>query len=279
MLDLRPRTLRILLFSLGLFATGAVVLWFGLVNQDRFRLSWAETTRRKFLLYNGPVIELYGDKSLEQTFVSNYPGLAQIDILFTGSSVEQQDVVFHLKQRCDAGDDMVTISREISPSDDLLFDSFSFPPIDNSAGQPYCIVLEAPTTPPSKAVRLQLSTGDLYPYGELTVRDPTAHAQNRTEVETPDSVIRPADFAFRVFLPIILGKNRTIIEPNEDIGFRLRYSGRLAPTLRVFVARLTANKPYIWGSAWFYAGLVLAYMVLLAALFYLALRAVPSEHD
>lgn len=266
------RQKKILLF-LFLFL-GFILLGYGLIAQNSLRISWVETTRRKFLLYEGPVIDLFQDKKLEQTFISNYPGLTQVDVLLEGSgTADGQNVMFHLKNSCNSVDDLIVISSELSGIEDLEFHSFTFPPLDNSAGQSYCIVLEAPEAVSENAVLLQLSTGDLYPFGELKI-----HAPEQLEDSGNSATSLSANndnLPYKIYLPYIIRASETGV--GRDIGFQLHYKGLLRPTAQVFITRLTANKPYIWGQVWFYGGLVIVYFILLVGLFYLARKTIQLD--
>ena len=242
----------------------ALVLICGLITQDLIRVPWVETTRRKFLLYNGPTVELFGDRKLEQTFTANYPGLAQIDILIKENNVAGRPMHLHLKNTCNAQTDIARVTKNLPVIKDFAFYPFAFTPLDNSAGQPYCLVLEAPQANADAAVQLPLSAGDLYPYGLLTINSPPAEGKKNSVLQNNAG----ASFPYKIFLPLVMQGQDTGLE--EDMGFRLYYAGFLLPTTQVFAARLTANKPLVWGQPWFYGGLAATYAILLAALFYAA---------
>lgn len=263
---------------LALLGCGLAVLVIGgLIAQGLVRVSWFETTRRKFLLYNGSEVELFGPKKLEQTFTANYPGLAQIDVLIEKNVVEGQPVIFHLRDRCEAESDLVYITASLPLIEDFIFYPFEFAPIDNSTGQSYCLVLEAPEAGAETAVRFRLSTGDLYPYGILKLGIPKVEVDNPLSPSLPDEAAN-ASSSYRIYLPIVI-RATDAAKLKEDMGFRLHYRGLLWPTAQVYVSRLTANKPLIWGQPWFYGGLVIVYVVLLAGLFYVARRTVQANGD
>lgn len=268
MVSSRQKVVTVLLSLVALVII--LTLGVGLLFPNFVRLSWQETSRRKFLLYQGETIELYGGRKIEQMFAANYPGLSQIDILFKGVD-GGQNVLFHLKTSCSAGDDIVYLPTKLESIQGFTFHSFTFEPLDDSAGQSYCLVLEAPQAGPNNPVTLPLSTGDLYPRGDLIFYIPQS-----TNGDTPPPKVENKEWPYKVFLPIILNQLQGQITRAEDIGFLLHYRGGLLPTLRVFVARLTANKPYIWGQPWFYGGLVIAYLILLVGLFYLAWKTVQA---
>jgi hypothetical protein len=247
-----------------------LILLFTYSWQDQVRLAWVETTRYKLLLYNGPTAELFGDKKLEQTFIANYPGLAQVDILFRGDDhiPGKQTVIFHLKSSCTSPDDLVSLPPEPLQDRGVAFYPFSFPAIDDSAGQSYCIVLEAPEATAENPILLQLSSGDLYPYGELRAYNPQTEP-NHDNLAAPPSVA--TNLSYKIYLPFIVGQPENNIYV-EDIGFQLHYEGLLLPTAQVFVTRLTANKPYWLGRPWFYGGVAIIYIILVAGLFYVGRR-------
>jgi len=253
-----------------------------------FRVSLAESTRAKFLLYTGTQVELTGNTTLAQTFTANYPGLSQIDVLFVGQP-DPQPVTFSLKAACDAPDVILSRQVDLPPANSLAYYPFTFEPLDNSAGQTYCLVLAAP----EGSVQLQLSGGDLYPFGQLEIHAPQDE-QDNTPPPTPpppppppppNRVVTNTDMPFKTYLPIVINhpQSETISENEdvdfEDIGFLLHYNGRFWPMTQVFAARLTANKPYFWGQPWFYAGLAVVYGVLLVGLFRLAWRMKEADEE
>ncbi len=224
---------------------------------------------------------MFQDKKLEQTFVANYPGLSQIDVLFKGDSATAgQRVNFHLKETCASKNDVFYSFTELPRTDNLAFHPFTFSPIDGSTGQTYCIVLEAPEAMPESAVKLQLSTGDLYPFGTLKSYNSKNHLTDSNNASLAPEIDNSNTLQHKIYLPVILRQP----EPDEvihpaDIGFRLHYKGLPLPTARVFVTRLTANKPSVWGQPWFYGGLVAVYVVLLAGLFYLAQKTIRFDAE
>ena len=84
-----------------------ILICYGLVWRDSVRVSWVDATRRKFLLYDGEIIDLFQERRLEQEFVANYPGLSRVDVLFRGNGASTNPVViFHLKYACDGAADI-----------------------------------------------------------------------------------------------------------------------------------------------------------------------------
>jgi hypothetical protein len=253
----------VLLLFIGV-AIGLIYL--SIFQNDGVRISWVETTRRKLLLYNNnSQVRLNQIEKLEQTFIANYPGLSQIDILLDDIS-SHSTVALHLRHSCNSTEDIARILVELAPNSEPEFYPFTFPKLDNSAGQEYCIVLESETSSDT-SITVQLSIGDLYPYGEATVHNLEIEPKSTT---IPKIKLDNNQKRHQVFLPIIISQRLKEEVLAQDIGFRLHYNGLLLPTGQVFVSRLTANKPYIWGHGWFYGVLVIAYLVLLIGLFLVA---------
>jgi hypothetical protein len=272
--------IKMVMILLPLIALGLLLGWgYGLNQKGGLRLAWLETTRRKLLLYDGVIIELFGKKQIEQTFVANYPGLAQIDILFrenVGLNGRQQ-VVFHLKDTCASEKHIFQASVDLPPLIEPTFYPFAFPPLDDSAGRPYCLVLEAPAATQENAIRLQLSQGDLYPHGQSKVHNPEPEQANQAGSASLSTLSQANDRPYKVYLPIVMNEPVEESVTFEDIGFLLHYNGLLLPTIQRFIVRLTANKPFIWGTAWFYEGLVMVYIGLLVALFHLVRKTIQLD--
>jgi len=256
-----------------------LILLSGTLTDKEPRVSWTETTRRKLLLYDGATVELFGDRTLEQTFTANYPGLSQIDILFEGASGEGQEVVFSVKSQCDSVETIVSQVKEVAVTDGRAFQSFLFAPLDDSAGRSYCLELAAPGVEPGNALQFRLSNGDLYPSGRLTIRDPAAKPEDVSRSVSVSPPTSATSLPVRLFLPLVSSVSLEVTSRYEDIGFRLRYSSPILPAARVLAARLTANKPFIWGVPWLYAGLILVYIILLVGLFLVAMKVVCLAKD
>ena len=256
-----------------------LILLSGTLTDKEARVSWTETTRRKLLLYDGATVALFGDRTLEQTFTANYPGLSQIDVLFEGASGQGQEVVFLVKSQCDSVETIVSQVKEVAVTDGPAFQSFVFAPLDDSAGRSYCLVLAASGVEPGSALQFRLSNGDLYPSGRLTIRDPAAKPEDVSRSVSVSPPKSAASLPVRLFLPLVSSVSLEVTGRHEDIGFQLRYSSPISPAVRVLAARLTANKPFIWGIPWLYAGLVLVYIILLVGLFLVAMKVVYLAKD
>lgn len=263
-----------------LLAVIFIGLIYAIFSQNASRLSLAERTRQKTFLYQGATVELFQKKTVEQTFMSNYPGLSGIEVLFMGNSAPVR-VNFHLKLGCNRAEDIIYLPNRLLPAGDgnLFFYSFNFSPLDDSTGQTYCLVLESPDSTSDTSLKLPLSSGDLYPLGQTKIYDPDAnkalsHKINNNPISNVTSL---KQMPFRVFLPLLFNQPSGAITGAEDTGFILHYNGQILPSLSVFVQRLIAHKPFIWGQPWFYGSLLIIYILLLVGLFFLVLHMAHSK--
>lgn len=249
---------KILLLSIGLLSA-ALLAAAALLLLGAARIPHTEKTRQKLLLYHDSAVQLAPGVKVVQEFTAFYPGLSQLEVLLAGSPTATQPVDLHLRDTCHATDDIFTGSLLIPAQAAPQFYAVSLPqPLDDSAGQSYCLVLESVQA----GIALPLSDGDLYPYGQLNIYEPSPQP-SPSPAATP-AADAGAAMPYKVYLPLVVRSDAG--KRNADIGFLLHYDGLPGPTLQTFAARLTANKPFVWGSVGFYAGLLLVYLALLAGL-------------
>jgi hypothetical protein len=168
--------------------------------------------------------EIQGNVTVGQTFIAPYPGLSRIAVrIRTFSRSNSHEVIFHLRQGREAQTDIFTASFNARDVRDRKWQSFSFPALSDSAGATYYFYFESPQSTPGNAIAVMGQPGDPYPDGVAYVRDEAL----------------PGDMAFKTYYKVLL---------QERFDFLL--------------ARLTANKPSLWGSRYFYVGLGLIYLVL-----------------
>jgi len=173
-------------------------------------------------LFDTPVGEIRGDQTLGQSFRAEYPGLYRVDLLLaTWARTNTEEVLFHLRKGAIDGQDLVTISFDGSSVEDDSYRSFLFPPLDNSSGENYWVILFSPHSRPGDAITAWYSTGDIYPEGE------------RYEGGTP---------------------------ADGDLAFRLYYRPRLWDLATTPLQRLPDRKPSLLGTRWFYALLGVLYL-------------------
>lgn len=172
--------------------------------------------------------ELQSDVQFGQTFVASHPDLYRIDVMMsTYGRRNTHDVIFHLKEGLDAQTDILSITFNASDVRDERWQSFTFPPIPDSAGRSFYFYLESPASELGNAVSVMGRNDDLYPGGQGFINNhPT-----------------PGDMTFRIFYRMSLKqKTNWVLES------------------------LSAHKPSVWGSKKFYTLLAILYVLLLGTL-------------
>jgi hypothetical protein len=248
----KPRRLEITLLLAGLIAL-TIWLLFG-------RLALFRTTEYSWYYMPDPsgrradhpsLLEVRDGVQVGQSFVAHYPGLYRLDVLLTTSGRRDvADLVFHLRADGPEGAELFTTSVDGAAIVDNAFQPFTFPPLDDSAGRTYFFYLEAPGAGPQNAVGVWISSGDRNPEG-------------------------------RAFLSLISaspGPEGWL--PSGDVGFMVHYKGRPLESIPIFLRRLTADKPALWGKVWFYLLLLALYLVLLACFAGVLRRVIRAQsHD
>ena len=215
----------------------AVVLSLGLLGMWQV----AEDVRTEQPQASATVGELHGPATAGQTFVAEYPGLSRVEIrLATYARRNTGSLVFHLRAAPDAAEDLVALTFDAAEVEDNAYQIFEFPPIRDSAGRALYFYLEAPEAKPGNGITVWGATEDAYPDGEAVLRGLKGHDV-------------------------------------QDLAFRLGYDPPLAGRASIFMDRLTANKPLVWGDRWLYVSLAVAYLALLYALLVQMVRTGSSE--
>ncbi len=251
----------------GAVALLGVTLW---LSGAGGRVAHVERTRQKLLLYRGGAAALAPGSRVEQQFTAFYPGLSALDVLvYVFPGTPGRTLTVRLRRACTDPGDIFATSETLPQEGGPYFYTITLPqPLDDSAGKGYCLLLDAPQATGPEGIVLPLSEGDLYPHGRLTVFEPPPPPP------TPAADIA-TELPYKIYLPLVIRELQP--GPVADIGFLLHYEGLPGPTLQTFAARLTANKPYLWGSAWFYVGLLLAYLVLLGGLALVARWSIKAQ--
>jgi len=215
-------------------------------------------------LYQENVLWLDEETNVKQTFTAVYPGLHQVSVFFVDNTQElsEQDisVVFLLKEHCDSPQ---SIRRVVATTADMENDSFypfTFVPIDESAGETYCFVVESVQDLDEQSIGVWASAHDVYAAGQAFYQPPPSPEDAQTEIPDSIDVERLANLEYRVFLPVIQAVPEEL--PLEfDAGFQLHYNGRPIDAWSTFMDRLVSHKSYFWGNKVFYVVLVGVYFV------------------
>jgi hypothetical protein len=175
-----------------------------------------------------------------QTFVAQYDGLAQVEVLLTDQGREAGGPLhFSLRTGPDAEVDLVSLTHDTSEVDGEVYYVFDFPPVQGSAGQSYRFCMDAPEAELDRSIIVVGTVENWYSQGKATFRD-------------------------------IWVDERGI----QDLDFRLGYRLSLIKGVDVLSDRLVASKPLLCGAKWVYVLLGAAY---LALLYLLLARSVPAR--
>jgi hypothetical protein len=237
------------------------------------RLALFHTTEHP-LTYQAKPLRIAAGVKVGQSLVAHYPGLYRIDVLLTTFGRRRvSDLVFHLQADGPEGEELFSTAVDGATIVDNAFQSFIFPPLDDSAGRSYFFYLESPGADPDEAAGVRLSVGDRDSEGRLYITHPKKRPGD-------EKAAPPADFPNKVFLPFVAAAPEPEgWRPLQDMGFMVYYKGRPLETLAVFLDRLAANKPLFWGEVWFYLLLFVLYLVLLAWLARVLRRIVRAQNS
>ncbi len=133
------------------------------------RLNSYEEIEPEELQSLGPSVgEIYGSKSVGQTFLCSAPVLSGIKILMANyhDRTNDQDVIFHLKKSPKDKVDLRKVIINASEIRDNEYRQFSFSPIYNTEDQFYYFYLESPTSRPGNAITVRYSASDVCREGE-----------------------------------------------------------------------------------------------------------------
>lgn len=184
--------------------------------------------------------ELVAGATAGQSFMAEYGGLAEVAVkVGTYERENEGALVFHLDGPGLTGG----ITRTVNAAElkDNTYRAFEFPPIQDSAGRGFTFTLESPEAERGEAVTVWGAKENVYPDGEA----------------------------------VLTGLYRG--ERVADLTFRLTYEPPLLARVDLFLDRLAAGKPSLWGDRSLYVILGSAYLVLLYALFVTAAGRDGSE--
>jgi hypothetical protein len=187
--------------------------------------------------------ELIAGAAAGQSFTAEYGGLSEVAVKV--GTYERQNrgaVVFRLDGP--GLTEAITRTVDAAELEDNAYRAFEFPPIQDSAGKRFTFTLESPDAEPGEAITVWGAEEDVYPDGEATLTG--------------------------------LYRGKSV----ADLTFRLTYEPPLLDRADLFLERLAAGKPSLWGDRSLYVILGSAYLALLYALFVTAVgRDGPEEID
>lgn len=212
-------------------------------------------------LYTSPYKRLYstmfyfwGDATVLQDFEAEYPGLYRIDVYFGKLDGAEGEIIFHLKDSCDASVDLETLVVQSSDVIGDEFHPFIFSPLDDSTGRRFCLILENLSLTKQNQLGVYVSNFDVYSKGAAKYERSPMPEEHHEISSTP--TFSPTHF---IWLPIVA---KYEAPPQEsDIGFQLYYNGPALDTMKALLTRMSAHKPYFFGVVWFYIFLFAVYLM------------------
>lgn len=133
------------------------------------RLNPYEEIEPEELQFLGPLVgEIYGSKSVGQTFLCSAPTLSGIKVLMANyhNRMNDQDVILHLKKSLTDKVDLRKVVINASDIEDNQYGRFDFSPIYNTQDKSYYFYLESPTSHPGNAITVRYSASDVCREGE-----------------------------------------------------------------------------------------------------------------
>jgi hypothetical protein len=180
--------------------------------------------------------QIWGERSISQSFVAPHDNLDRIDILFqTYQRRNTHDVTFRLLEvpadndNPMAGIELFKTTFNAVTLRDQSWHTFIFPAIAGSAGKTYLINLQSPEATDGNAITVGGIERNAYAAG--------------TAFLGPIPV--PADITFRACFQMGAGEK-----------------------LQVFSEQITRNRPGLWGDIAFYIMTAIAYTILLIGFFW-----------
>jgi hypothetical protein len=180
--------------------------------------------------------QIWGEHILSQTFIAPRNHLQRIDILFqTYQRQNTQDVNFRLLEfppgspQPAQGTELLNFTFNAATLQDQTWRAFTFPPISDSAGKQYALVIQSPESSPGNAITVGGIEWDAYEPGT----------------------------AFLGPTPL-----------QADIAFRACYQMTVLEKLQVLAEQITRHRPAVWGNIYFYGFIFFVYVLLLIGLFW-----------
>jgi hypothetical protein len=114
---------------------------------------------------DGLVAEAQGDRAVEQTFLSYYPGIAEVAVRIAAPAPpDDQVLVLRLRGATSGAPDRLVVGGLVSELRQGDWLRFRFPALDDTAGETYLLRIETQGKLP---LRLQAHGKDMYPEGAL----------------------------------------------------------------------------------------------------------------
>lgn len=186
-------------------------------------------------------IEVTTDTRVGQLFTAPWPGLYRVDlVLDEASSSGSRPITFHLKSGPDTEEDLWTATFDATDITGTGVRTFEFPPMPGAKGQIFYFYVESPDSTTGDAIAVGHSPG-------ANLNGAQAHIDDQ-----------PAA---------------------GSLQFNTYYSLRTRDRIDLLLTRLTEGRSYFMGSKAFYAGLAMAYGLVLGAFLCLTTWVVLQEQE
>jgi hypothetical protein len=182
------------------------------------------------------MVEFHGPVKVGQSFVASRPGLCRVALLLARQGrTNRSPVVFHLREGAEATVDLATVTIDALHLEDVttmvrrpyVYQSFSFPPVPDSAGKTFYFWVESPQSTADDPLLARHQAGDVYPEGRMS---------------TDGSAL------------------------GGDLAFKAYYTKGFLGNAALLLERLVEHRPFPWGNKAFYVAIFVVYLVLFAGL-------------
>ena len=183
--------------------------------------------------------EIAGSVEIGEQFTAPFPGLYRIEVALDASSAQNAEAVtFQLQDTSSESNILATSEFRTTDIKEAAAYSIEFSPIRDSAGRTFTFSLTSPHSSPGGAVSAYYD---------------------------PDSVLE--------------GANATLSGQavSGNLKFRTFYSLRTRDKVDLLLAKMAAGRPYLLGTKAFYAGLALAYVIVLGIFLWYVTQAILED--
>lgn len=203
---------------------------------------------------------LWEDARVSQSFEATYPGLSRIDLAISKQGQNGGEIIFHLKRNCADEANLRRVVVDLAEIGEGQPTSFPFSPVYDSAGEAFCLMLEAGTSLEPDQIRVYASGTDTYLAGRAYYEANTSTENSETKIpEESDQIYRRTlSPTYFIWLPFV-AKSDPYDLAESDIVFELHYDGARLNTLNTLLTQLSAHKPYLFGQSWFYIFIFIVY--------------------
>ncbi|MBD3413403.1 MAG: hypothetical protein GF421_03105 [Candidatus Aminicenantes bacterium] len=173
---------------------------------------------------SSPVGEIFGETRIGQTFKASYDGLRAVDVLMANYKRKVTgEMVFLLQRPEDSEDEIFQKTVDAGKIKDNRYFRFAFPLRADSKGKSYSFSFHAPDAEPGNALTIWSNDQDQYFQGEKWINGS---------------------------------------REKGDLVFRTVYDAGVKKKIRIFLNKVTQDKPFPLNKKWFPAAWVLLFFII-----------------